>query len=221
MISASPLAAATQASAYSQTVSMSGGTGPFTWSIASGSLPAGLSLDSYSGVISGTPTVTGTSNFIVQVTDANSATDIQALSIVVNPVAPVISTTLLANATQASSYSKTLTVSGGVSPFTWSVVSGTLPAGLSLNSSTGVVSGIPTVQGTSIFTVQVTDAALATDTQALSILVNAVPVITSSTLPDATQASVYNQVLTLSGGTGPFSWSVASGSLPAGRDPGK
>ena len=74
--------------AYSQTLTASGGTTPYTWSIASGSLPAGLSL-STAGVITGTPTTTGTSTFTAQVQDAGSNTVTQALSIVVASALPL------------------------------------------------------------------------------------------------------------------------------------
>ena len=216
VITTSSLPGALQANSYSQTLTMTGGTGPIAWGISSGSLPVGLSLNGSTGVISGTPTGTGTANFTVQVTDANSATDTQTLSIVVSAVPPVITTITLPAATQASSYSKTITLGGGVGPYTWSVVSGSLPAGLSLNSSTGVISGTPTATGTANFTVQVTDGNSMTDTQALSLVVNAVPVITTTTLTSATQASIYSYVLARTGGTGPFTWSVSAGTLPAG-----
>jgi hypothetical protein len=79
------LADAMQYFPYSQTLSVTGGTAPLSWSVI-GSLPAGLSLNAYTGVISGTPTgTTGTSNFTIQVADSNSATNTQALSISVYP----------------------------------------------------------------------------------------------------------------------------------------
>ena len=79
--------------AYSQTVLATSGTTPYSWSIKSGSLPAGLSLTSSTGVISGTPTTEGTSNFTIKVTDVNARTDNQSLSIVVAP--PSYSNTIL------------------------------------------------------------------------------------------------------------------------------
>lgn len=84
-ISTSSLPEGTVGSAYSAALTVTGGTGPFSWSVASGTLPAGLSLSANTGVISGTPTSSGTSNFVVQVTDANSSTATKALSITVAP----------------------------------------------------------------------------------------------------------------------------------------
>ncbi|MHC4713441.1 MAG: putative Ig domain-containing protein [Planctomycetota bacterium] len=208
--------------AYSQTVSATGGATPYTWSIDSGSLPTGLSLNSSTGDISGTPTGTGTSNFTVKVTDSWDSwlppanTDTQALSITVNAEVLNITTTSLPDGTVNVSYSETVSASGGVTPYTWSIDSGSLPSGLSLNSSTGVVSGTPTSSGTSNFTIKVTDDESTTDTQALSIDVYADLTITTSSLPDGTAGTAYNQSVSASGGSTPYTWSIISGGPPAG-----
>ena len=174
-ITTTSLPSATQSTAYSTTLTASGGTTPYTWSIASGTLPAGLALAAASGTISGVPTTTGTSNFTVKVADATSLTATQALSITVNATTATatitITPTSLPYAIQNSAYSATLTAAGGTAPYSWSIASGTLPSGLALASSTGVISGTPTTTGTSSFTVKATDATSLTATQALSITV--------------------------------------------------
>ncbi|NIL95710.1 MAG: autotransporter outer membrane beta-barrel domain-containing protein, partial [Planctomycetales bacterium] len=205
----------TQGGSYSQTLAASGGTAPLSWSIVAGSLPAGLALDGPTGVISGTPTTAGTSNFTVRVTDANGVIDDQALSITVN-VGLAITTTSLPDATLTAAYTQTLTATGGTAPLNWSISVGALPAGLVLDGATGVISGTPTTAGTSNFTVRVDDAAAAFDEQALSIIINAVPVITTAALPDGTVGGAYSQTLAANGGTAPLTWSLFSGSLPAG-----
>jgi hypothetical protein len=85
---------------------------------------------------------------------------------------PSITTTSVENSAVRAVYSQTVAATSGVAPYAWSVSSGSLPAGLSLNSSTGAITGTPTAEGTSNFTVMVTDGASATDTQALSITVS-------------------------------------------------
>ena len=83
-------------------------------------------------MISGTPSGAGTSNFTVQVTDANSAMVSKALSITVGTTPPTVTTISLPNATQNVAYSATLTASGGTTPYSWSITAGTLPTGLHL-----------------------------------------------------------------------------------------
>jgi len=156
---------------YEETLEAVGGTENYTWSLVSGNLSAGLSLSS-DGVISGTPTAEGTSNFTVEVNDGE-ANVTKALSIVVVaeavPVALAITTTSLPGGTVNETYEETLEAVGGTENYTWSLVSGNLSAGLSL-STAGVISGTPTAEGTSDFTVQVNDGE-ANVTKALSIVV--------------------------------------------------
>jgi hypothetical protein len=169
-------------SSYSQPVAVTGGLAPYTWSVSSGSLPPGLNLDPSTGTISGTPMTAGTYTFTVQVTDSASETaSSQTLSITVNP-ALAVSTTSLPAATGGQSYTATLTASGGIPPYgEWSVLSGSLPPGLTLDAATGVISGAPDVAGTYSFKVTVTDSenpAVTATSGTLSISVSG-PVITA------------------------------------------
>jgi len=201
--------------AYNQTMAASGGTTPLTWSISSGSLPTGLSLVAASGAITGTPTASGTSNFTARVTDNVGATATKALSIVVTSTLTITTSSLPAT-TVGATYNQTLAATGGVTPYTWAISSGSLPAGLSLVAGTGAITGTPTAAGTSNFTARVTDNVSATATQALSIVVNAAVTITTSSLPADTVGIAYNQTMAATGGTGALTWSISSGSLPAG-----
>lgn len=172
-ITTTSLANGTVGTAYSAQANASGGTTPYTWALVAGSLPTGLTLGS-DGKISGTPSVAGTFNFTLGVTDKNAATDTQAVSMTIaaQPVTvpPDITTTSLTGGTVGIAYSTTLQVSNGTAPYSWSLSSGSLPAGLSL-SSTGVISGTPTSAGTATFSVKVTDAKGVTDTQVLSLAI--------------------------------------------------
>ncbi|HUZ47004.1 MAG TPA: putative Ig domain-containing protein [Terriglobia bacterium] len=216
-ISTSSLPNGVQNTAYNATLAATGGTTPYIWSITSGSLPAGLILAPSTGVISGTPTGTGTSSFTVQVSDANSQTAVSSLSITINAPQLAITSSSLPAGVQNTAYSATVAASGGTSPYTWSITLGSLPSGLTLAPTSGVISGTPTGTGTSSFTVQVSDANSQTATKALSITVNASqPSITTSSLPNGVQNTAYNATLAATGGTTPYTWSITSGSLPAG-----
>ncbi|MEE9295040.1 MAG: putative Ig domain-containing protein, partial [Phycisphaerae bacterium] len=162
---------------YNETLSATGGTGSFNWSLAASSnpLPNGLALSS-GGVISGPPTTAGTFLFTVQVTDDLSDTATADLTIVIDLPPPlVITTTSLPDGVLNALYSETLLAGGGTGPLTWSLFSGTLPPGLALSSS-GVISGIINATGSFTFTVKVNDSSSPTqqtDTQTLTILVPA------------------------------------------------
>jgi uncharacterized repeat protein (TIGR03803 family) len=165
----------TQNTVYNVMLAATGGLTPYTWSITAGSLPIGLHLDANSGAITGTPSGAGISTFTVQVTDLQLSTASKQLSITIAPaVALSITTTSLPSGTAGVAYSASVTAVGGVYPYTWSVISGTLPDGLHLNAGTGAITGTPTTVGTSNFTVQVADAAMppAIATAPLSIVIN-------------------------------------------------
>jgi len=210
-VSTSTLAGGVTGTAYSAGLAATGGTTPYTWSIDSGSLPAGLSLAG--NVISGTPSAAGTASFTVRATDSIGRTGTRALSIaVVEPV--VISTSSLPSGVTGRAYSTALGASGGTGTYTWAMVSGTLPAGLTL-STAGVISGTPTTAGTSSFSLKATSGAAQT-TKALSIVVTAPLAVSTTTLAAATINTGYTATLASTGGTGPNTWAVISGSLPTG-----
>src|SRR5450432_462485 len=202
---------------YSQALSATGGNPPYTWSVSGGALPAGLALNS-GGLIVGTPQSNGTSQFTARVRDDAGGTDTQVLRITVNSN-PVITTAALPDGTAGSAYSAALAASGAVSPVTWSISQGILPQGLSLAASTGVIGGTPPAPGTVGFTVRLADSGGGIAIKALLLTVNAAPPalgITTSSLAAGTVGAAYSQTLGASGGTPPYSWSVASGLLPAG-----
>ncbi|HUY09932.1 MAG TPA: G1 family glutamic endopeptidase [Candidatus Dormibacteraeota bacterium] len=187
-ITTTSLPGATVGTAYSVTLAASGGTPPYTWSLASGSLPPGLSLSS-SGVISGTPTTSGNTSFGVTVTDSTTPTPETAtaqlsLSVASTATTLAITTTSLPGATVGTAYSVSLAASGGTPPYSWSLTSGSLPPGLSLSSS-GVISGTPTTSGNTSFGVTVTDSTTptpetATATFSISVASQTTTVVSSS-----------------------------------------
>ena len=210
VITTTTLPGGTVGAAYSQTIAATGGVAPYSWSISSGTLPSGLSIGSSTGVISGTPTTAGTSNFTVRVQDSQGTpdSDTQALSIVISAADLQITTTTLAGGTVGTAYSQTVVATGGVTPYGWSISSGTLPSGLTIGSTTGVISGTPTTAGTSNFTVRVQDSQGTpdTDTQALSITISAADLqIATASLPSGTVGVAYSQTVAATGGVTPYS----------------
>jgi hypothetical protein len=217
------LAAATANIAYSATISATGGSGSYTFAVSSGSLPSWLALNTSTGVLSGTPTTTGTSSFTITAADSANAslTGAKAYTLTVNAASSLtVSPTSLPPATATSAYSATLSATGGSGTYTFAVSAGSLPSWLTLNASTGVLSGTPTSTGTSSFTIKATDSTSSglTGTKVYTLTVNAAGSLTVSpaTLPVATANSVYSATLSATGGSGSYTFVVNSGSLPSG-----
>jgi Putative Ig domain len=120
------------------------------------------------------------------------------------------------NGLVGQAYSTTFTQSGGTLPVTWALFSGAFPTGLSLNSATGVLSGIPTVAGTYVFTLQLTDALSNQAVITCSITIGTAPVLTCNSPPNGTVGTFYSHTFGLSGGTPPYTLALISGSFPPG-----
>ena len=173
-ISTTSLPAGVVGSAYTAMLQESGGVPPFSWSVASGSLPTGFTLGT-DGTIEGAPCTAGTSNFAVRLADSGNPplTASANLSITVTVLPLSIGTTSLPSGVADTICIQAVQVAGGISPYTWTVASGSLPSWATLNSSTGRITGIPGTSGTTNFTLQVADSECSalTSTQALSLTV--------------------------------------------------
>ncbi|MGB2635563.1 MAG: putative Ig domain-containing protein [Candidatus Acidiferrum sp.] len=209
--------------AYATTLLASGGTTPYSWTVSSGTLPAGMTLNAATGQLGGTPTQSGTFAFIVQVKDASnpalSATQSLSATIAAAGTPLSITSASVSNGQQGVAYSATLSAKGGTTPYTWSISSGALPSGISLNSASGALSGTPTQSGTFYFTAKVIDSGspAATASANLSIVIEATTLqVSTTTLPAGATSTAYDAVLAATGGTAPYTWSVLSGSLPGG-----
>ena len=215
-LSSSTLPALQLNQAYTFTITATGGTGPYTYTVTSGGLAPGLTL-SPGGALTGTPTASGTYNFVLRVQDSTTAFSIFNLSLLVNTSTLGITTVSLPGATAGVTYSTTINATGGTPPYSFTLNGGSLPSGLSL-SSNGVLSGIPTSSGTAAFTVRVGDAQAASATANYNLTVSGTGTltITTSALPSGQINQPYSASAGVSGGILPYTFTIIGGVLPPG-----
>jgi subtilisin family serine protease len=214
---ASPLPPVMVGSAYSTTLTASGGIAPYSWDRSGGSLPAGLGLGA-TGIISGTPTAEcSPCTFTARVTDSQGHTASAVFSITSGAALTIASSPLLEAGTVGVYYSASLTANGGFPPYTWFVPAGSLPSGLALNTS-GKITGTPAAACDSCeFSVRVTDSFGWSSSKLLTLTVAAaLAITTNSRLPEGVVGVAYSASLSATGGAPPYTWSVTSGSLPSG-----
>ncbi len=181
------LPAGSVGASYRQTFAVVGGTAPYTWSLISGGAP-GLAFDPASGTLSGTPSSPGAFTLTLQARDAAGLIGNKTFTVSISPASLTITTaSQLPDAMLGASFSQTMTVSGGTPPYTWSTNG--LPDGLTIDASSGVISGTPAAAGTYSFTVRVIDAGRTTYVDLFRIKVNLPPVppATISGLPETAQ----------------------------------
>ncbi len=205
---------------YSQTLTATGGAAPYAFAVTAGALPNGLSLSS-GGALSGTTTASGTFNFTATATDAFGQTGSRAYTVVVAVPTITLTPATLPGGTAGTAYSQTLTIAGGIAPYT-TTQTGTLPTGITFNAATRTFSGTPTQSGTFPISVTVTDSTggtAATVTNAYSLVI-AAPTLTltpaAGALPGGTAGTAYSQTFVASGGIAPYAYTLAAGALPAG-----
>jgi hypothetical protein len=153
-------------------------------------MPPGLTLGP-DGSITGTPIIAGTYHFTVQVTDKNSANASQAMTLTVTATLTITTPQILPVGTVGTLYSQTLAASGGQAPYTWSISGGTLPVGVTLSATTGVLSGTPTIGGNFNVSVQVVDNARLTGSRTFSLAIGvpAPPAATVTGVPASATAA--------------------------------
>ncbi|HEY1819090.1 MAG TPA: protein kinase [Trebonia sp.] len=216
-------ATATLGTAYSGTVTVTGGQGTYTWAAVSG-LPAGLKATASGATltISGTPTAAGAATLALSVHDSASPEGTGTASITLTVSAPdmTMATNAAATAKVGTAYSGTATVTGGNGTYKWATTTG-LPTGLTATASAGTltISGTPTAAGT--FTVGLsasdTETTAKTATASLTITVAAATppvVVTSTEIATGTVGTAYTATLTATGGTGTYTWTATG--LPGG-----
>ncbi|MFL6216231.1 MAG: putative Ig domain-containing protein [Blastocatellia bacterium] len=203
--------------AFTLPLAATGGTSPYIWAVTAGALPPGLALNPASGLLAGTPTTTGAASCTLTVTDTQSHKADQVMLITVLAPPLDVTTTQVVAGQQGVAYSQTLAAAGGHSPYVWSIAAGALPAGLTLNSASGAISGTPSAAGTFNITVAVTDADSRRVSRAFALIINA-PQLTLqvATLIDALMGQSFGYQPAAAGGRAPYTWAVTSGALPAG-----
>ncbi|HTZ99736.1 MAG TPA: Ig domain-containing protein [Candidatus Aquilonibacter sp.] len=231
-----PLSGGANGVPYSQAITITGGVTPYAYSVVNGSLPSCLSLNGLANgltnTIVGTPCGSGTSTFTIQVVDnqnplaTSHATIQQVYSITIQPPPKLsIATTSLPQGFTNVQYNAALTANGGVPPLTWHLMGGgnTVAPGLTLDPTTGRISGVPTSTGTFPFQVTVSDSSLpapgqSAGPQTISITIQSPPNLSISTLflTGGTVASGYQATLQATGGIAPYTWTLTQGQLPAG-----
>jgi uncharacterized protein YhjY with autotransporter beta-barrel domain len=213
---------------YSHSVAgASGGAGPYTYSLLSGTLPAGMSLAS-NGILSGMSTDVGSFNFTVRAQDSSVGTgpfhqDSGTLTLVITPPTLALSpaTGSAFNGSVGTGFSQRFSLSGGVAPYQFaplSVTVGTMPSGLGFDTATGTLSGTPTSAGTVAFMIAASDSSGSTSVVQSYTLTVAAPTLSLSpgTLPNAVQGTTYNQTLSTTGGSAPYTYAITSGAAPTG-----
>jgi autotransporter-associated beta strand protein len=206
--------------AYDQTQDITGGSGTYSGLSVTG-LPTGLmaSLSGTSLTISGTPTVAGTFPLSITLHDDgnNSDSNVANENLTVNPPL-AITRTSLPNWTETLAYNQTVATTGGTGPLTFSLSAGSLPPGLALNSSTGVIDGTPPKgsAGSYPFTVTVTDAVGANISQQYTVVISSMSLGALSFNEWTAYKTGFIGTIAATTGTGACKVSVASGILPYG-----
>ena len=214
-ILADALPAAVAGRPYQAALRADGGRAPYSgWQFLIGTVPPGITLDP-TGVLGGTPAASGIFDFTVRVRDAGGAIAARAFTLLVQSALRILPAPL-SEVTLGEPLTLQLKADGGAPPYSWSAAG--LPAGVSLDSAAGVVSGTPSVApGDYAATITVRDASAQTATTALRLTIVAPLAVASQTLlPGATVGVTYSQALKASGGSGAQAWRLAGGTLPPG-----
>lgn len=198
-----------------QSLPVDGGNAPFTYLLARGALPSGVTLSS-AGILSGVPAAGSARDhtFGVAVTDADGAAVLREYVFRVNAL-PTVPTTTLAPWTTGEAYTGAFTTTGGTAPFAWSLVSDTsaIPPGTFV-LGTGELSGTPTAAGSYTFQVDARDIRGATARGTASIVVNPRPVVTAHTFAACTEGADFSYTFGATLGTPPYSWLAGAGTSP-------
>jgi hypothetical protein len=203
---------------YSQQIQTADCVAPVNWSVSGGALCSGLSLDPASGTITGVPDRAGACSFSVEAIDIAGYSATQDFAVTIAPPPPpcTLSTGALANGTVGVSYAQQVQTTNCATPVSWTVSAGALCDGLSLDGSLGTVSGIPATAQTCNFTLQATDSASSSGTQAYAVTISPTCTIGTTALSAARIRRAYSAQVQTSDCAAPASWNVTAGALCSG-----
>ncbi len=217
---------------YNQTIAATGGTAPYVYSVSAGVIPAGLTFNTATGVISGTPTATSITppTFTIKVTDATGCSSFKNYSITVTSIpcaAITVTPTSVPAGTIGTLYPPITFAATGIAgaTYTYSVVAGTLPNGMTLTATganAGRLTGTPTTRPAGAITVRariaVGPSAGCFGTVTMNFVINCSPMTLTPTIPSSVINATYSQQLIATGGgtSGTFTYAVTTGTLPAG-----
>jgi Putative Ig domain len=215
-ITKSTLKTGEQTLAYSDSFTAVNGTAPYIWTMMPAP-PAGLTLNAATGSVTGTPGGYANLGYTVKVSDSSAPVQSDSGEGILNLVGKPIISASLPDAYISQPYLQPLFANRGSFPYTWAITSGSLPPGIQL--IVDQLEGTPTQLGTYNFTLQLTDSSSPpfVVSQAMKLKVTPTPLMIGGVpLSPAPANVVYHSQVSVSGGTPPYSWSTASGSLPPG-----
>lgn len=200
---------------YNARVQIKGGAAPFSYAIANGLLPPGLTLDENYGNISGVPEVSGSNTFMFRVTDAKGMIAEKELTIITYEPLIIKTPSLLPRAARQKEYLAVLTANGGKAPYSYTITSGDLPEGIEFVYS-GSLSGRPEKLGTYNFVIAVSDASGRQVEKLFYLEIIESLTIMSERLNNGIVGKAYNKTLYADGGYGSYYWEIYSGRPPLG-----
>lgn len=212
----SVLATPRQGRPYAQALDASGGTPPYIYALASGSLPTGLELNPLTGRITGTPTASGTFTFEIRATDADqpALVGLHSYTLNVQPAATIVVATNIGDATAGAPISKTIGITGGTEPYVVTVVSNSLPTGVTFNPATRQITGSTTALGSYSLMLDIADANGDTVTAVVNLNVLAPTIAVTATIDNNAFGVATSGTASATGGTGPYLYSATG--LPNG-----